>query len=210
MTAYRYMSQWNSWTLRPIGSNPYLGEAEARERYETGGDAFEVIPEPDPVTGIPAWQMYVATVATASGDLEGIWGASRAAAAEAGLTTPLEALTLAAGETRTFPLAAYIPAGSPLRFAYALDPTTRPSPETALARLEVGFSAPRSTIPVDSSHRNACAILHPFQPSPTRTLPSSFPPKTLLRYRSQAAALGTRLPIVLHCRPLPDQIAATS
>ena len=78
-----------------------------------------------PYEVFPAWQMYVSTVATASGDLEGIWGASRAAAAEAGLTTPLEAVTLAPGETRTFPLAAYIPAGSPRRFAYALDPTTR-------------------------------------------------------------------------------------
>ncbi|MDN5559166.1 MAG: hypothetical protein L0G23_06985 [Ruaniaceae bacterium] len=61
MTAYRYMNQWNSWTLRPIGSKRYLGEAEARERYETGGDAFEVIPEPDPVTGIPAWQIRAYT-----------------------------------------------------------------------------------------------------------------------------------------------------
>jgi hypothetical protein len=58
---YRYMNQWNSWTLRPIGSEPYLEEAEARDRYENGGNAFEVIPEPDPATGVPRWQMRVYT-----------------------------------------------------------------------------------------------------------------------------------------------------
>lgn len=83
-----------------------------------------------PYDVFPAWQMYVSTVTTASGDIEGLWGASRAAAAEAGLSTPLEAVALAPGETRLFALAAYIPSGTARRFAYALDPTTRPVPET--------------------------------------------------------------------------------
>lgn len=83
-----------------------------------------------PYEVFPAWQMYVAAVMTPSGELEGIWGASRDAVAEAGLSTPLEAVTLAPGETRLFALAAYIPAGTAQRFAYALDPTTRPVPAT--------------------------------------------------------------------------------
>ncbi|MFV0427272.1 MAG: hypothetical protein ACK5KU_09590 [Beutenbergiaceae bacterium] len=58
---YRYMRRWNPGTLRPIGSEPYLDEAQARRHYEEGGEAFEVIPEPDPMTGIPAWQMHVFT-----------------------------------------------------------------------------------------------------------------------------------------------------
>jgi hypothetical protein len=55
------MNRWNDWTLRPAGSEPYLDEAEARDRYENGGDAFEVIPEPHPETGVPAWSMRVFT-----------------------------------------------------------------------------------------------------------------------------------------------------
>jgi hypothetical protein len=78
----------------------------------------------------PAWQMYVSMVTTPGGDLDGIWGASRDAVAEAGLSSPLEAVTLAPGETKTFTLAAYIPAGTPRRFTYALDPTARPTPAT--------------------------------------------------------------------------------
>lgn len=77
----------------------------------------------------PAWQMYIRTVETASGDLEGIWGASSEAAAEAGLNRGLEAITLRAGETRRFTLAAYIPVGTPARFAFALDPTMRETPD---------------------------------------------------------------------------------
>ncbi len=80
-----------------------------------------------PYEVFPAWQMYVSTVTTDSGDIEGIWGASRDAAAEAGLTALLEAVMLVPGETRVFALAAYIPAGTVRRFAYALDPTTRPT-----------------------------------------------------------------------------------
>ena len=83
-----------------------------------------------PYDVFPAWQMYIASVTTPTGDVEGIWGASEDAVAEAGLSAPLEAVTLAPGETRTFTLAAYIPAGTSHRFAYALDPTSRPTPET--------------------------------------------------------------------------------
>lgn len=83
-----------------------------------------------PYEVFPAWQMYVSTVATGSGDVDGIWGASRDAAAEADLSTPLEAVTLAPGEMRVFSLAAYIPTGTARRFAYALEPTTRPAPAT--------------------------------------------------------------------------------
>lgn len=61
MPQYRYMNQWNELTLRPVASEPYLDEAEARARYEGGGDAFEVIPEPDAATGVPAWSMRVYT-----------------------------------------------------------------------------------------------------------------------------------------------------
>lgn len=31
------------------------------DRYDNGGNAFEVTPEPDPATGVPAWQMRVYT-----------------------------------------------------------------------------------------------------------------------------------------------------
>src|SRR5215216_3264322 len=75
--------------------------------------------------------MYVSAVRTTEGDLEGLWGASGDAVAEADVTTQLEAVTLASGETRTFTLAAYIPAGTPRYFTYALDPTTRPTPASS-------------------------------------------------------------------------------
>src|SRR5690606_8582973 len=61
MPTYLYMNQWNPKLLRPMGEESYLEEAEARSRYETGGDAFEVIPEPDAVSGVPAWSMRVYT-----------------------------------------------------------------------------------------------------------------------------------------------------
>jgi len=80
-----------------------------------------------PYEVFPAWQMYVSTVTTSTGDVDGIWGASRDAITEAGLSSLLEAVTLSSGETRMFTLAAYIPGGTPRRFAYALDPTTRPT-----------------------------------------------------------------------------------
>ena len=83
-----------------------------------------------PYEVFPAWQMYVSTVSTSAGEVEGIWGASRAAVTEVGVSSPLEAVALAPGETHTFTLTAYIPAGTPRRFTYALDPTTRQSSAT--------------------------------------------------------------------------------
>jgi len=89
------------------------------EIKNVGTSAYEVF---------PAGQMYISAVMTATGEVTGVWGASRDAAAEAGLVAPLEAISLNPGQTRTFQLAAYIPSGIPRRFAYALDPTTRPTP----------------------------------------------------------------------------------
>ena len=104
----------------PSGSPRSIGRWEV-EIKNMGNAPYEVF---------PAWQMYVSTVTTTSGEVRGIWGASRDAVAEAGLSSQLEAATLAPSETRTFALAAYIPAGIPRHFAYALDPTTRPTPAT--------------------------------------------------------------------------------
>jgi hypothetical protein len=73
----------------------------------------------------PAMLMFVATVTTASGEVEGVWGASRAAYTAAGLPMTYEVASLAPGETRTFTLAAFIPAGIPKRLVYLLDPTRR-------------------------------------------------------------------------------------
>jgi len=89
------------------------------EIKNVGASAYEVF---------PAGQMYISAVMTSTGEVTGVWGASRDAAVESGLLAPLEAVSLSAGETRTFQLAAYIPSGTPSRFAYALDPTTRPTP----------------------------------------------------------------------------------
>lgn len=74
----------------------------------------------------PAGQMYVSTVTLPGGlDTEGVWGASVAAAEEAGLT-PNYALTgLQPGETKSFTLAAYGPRGTARRIAYVLDVTAR-------------------------------------------------------------------------------------
>lgn len=73
--------------------------------------------------GFPAYQSYVSQLV--SGDT-GVWGASRDAAVEAGLTLTYEAISLAPGETRSFTLAAFIPSGAaPDRVAFMLDPTTR-------------------------------------------------------------------------------------
>ncbi len=78
----------------------------------------------------PAYQMYVSTVSTPSGEVQGLWGASLEAVADAGLNVVLEAVSLAPAETQTFTLAAYIPSGTPKRFTWALDPTTRATPIT--------------------------------------------------------------------------------
>jgi hypothetical protein len=97
-----------------------------------GGTAYEVF---------PAYQAYVSAVATAAGTVTGVWGASQAAAALAGLAAPLEAVTLAPGTTRTFDLAAFIPAGMPQGFTFALDPTVRSAPGVPGSNLLVWTNA---------------------------------------------------------------------
>jgi hypothetical protein len=74
----------------------------------------------------PAAQMYVSTI-TLSGrsDLDGVWGASLAAAEEAGLTPNYEATDIQLGETKIFTLAAYGPRGTARRISYALDTSAR-------------------------------------------------------------------------------------
>ncbi|MGQ9910488.1 MAG: hypothetical protein ACUVS2_16805 [Candidatus Flexifilum sp.] len=89
----------------------------------------------------PAYQAYVSAVSTPAGEVVGVWGASAAAAALAGLTTPLEAVTLPPGTTRTFDLAAFIPAGTPRTFSFALDPTVRSAPGIPGSNLLVWSSA---------------------------------------------------------------------
>lgn len=83
-----------------------------------------------PYDVFPAWQMFVSTVATSEGDMDGLWGASLDALNEAGLNVDVDTSTIAPGQTQTFKLAAYIPTGIPKHFAWALDPTTRPTPAT--------------------------------------------------------------------------------
>ncbi|MEO8396125.1 MAG: hypothetical protein ABI700_24235 [Chloroflexota bacterium] len=78
----------------------------------------------------PAYQSYVSRMV---GGATGVWGASRDAAVDAGLTVTYEAIGLAPSETRTFTLAAFIPDGSvPDRITFMLDPTTRPTPPPRL------------------------------------------------------------------------------
>ena len=51
--------------------------------------------------------------------------------------------------------------------------TTLPSPDTPFAPLDRPATVlPRSTMPIDSSQRNARAMLQPFHARPTITLPS--------------------------------------
>jgi hypothetical protein len=58
----------------------------------------------------PAAQMYVSTITLPTGaDLDGVWGASLAAAEEAGLTPNYEATDIRLNETKTFTLAASSP-----------------------------------------------------------------------------------------------------
>ncbi len=85
----------------------------------------------------PAYQSYVSQVSSGGVSRSGVWGASQAAAALAGLSPALEAVALAPGETHRFALAAFIPAGSALQVSYALDPTVRGGPGLPGANLLV-------------------------------------------------------------------------
>jgi hypothetical protein len=74
----------------------------------------------------PAAQMYVSTITLPGGmETQGVWGASLAAAEEAGLTPNYEATDIQPDETKTFTLAAYGPRGTAHRISYALDTSTR-------------------------------------------------------------------------------------
>lgn len=74
----------------------------------------------------PAGQMYVSTVTLPGGlETEGVWGASLAAAEEAGLKPHYQLTDLQPGETKSFTLAAYGPRGTARRIAYVLDVTAR-------------------------------------------------------------------------------------
>lgn len=78
----------------------------------------------------PAYQSYVSQLV---GGATGVWGASNAAAVDAGLTLTYEAADLTAGETSSFTLAAFIPYGTtPDRVTFMLDPTMRPTPPPVL------------------------------------------------------------------------------
>jgi len=69
---------------------------------------------------IPVALMVVTRITTASGEQTGTWQTSDAAMAAAGFTNE-NYEPLAPGSTRTYRLAAYIPAGSVGQFAYLLD-----------------------------------------------------------------------------------------
>lgn len=108
-------------TASPAFGNPrsiVVWQVEVKNMGATNYDVF------------PAYQMYVSTVTTSSGDVDGLWGANTDAVSEAGLSVVLDTVTLVPGQTQTFTLAAYIPAGMPKRFTWTLDPTTRPTPAT--------------------------------------------------------------------------------
>jgi hypothetical protein len=74
----------------------------------------------------PAGQMYVSTITLPGGmETDGVWGASLAAAEEAGLTPNYKLTDVQPGETKTFTLAAYGPRGTTRRISYVLDVTSR-------------------------------------------------------------------------------------
>ncbi len=74
----------------------------------------------------PAAQMYVSTITLPGGiEMEGVWGASQAAAEEVGLPSDIVITDIQPGETKIFTLAAYGPRGTARRIAYALDTTGR-------------------------------------------------------------------------------------
>jgi hypothetical protein len=102
----------------PAGRTVAVWQMEIRN---LSGGTYEVF---------PAYQSYISQLA---GGQSGVWGASRDAAVDAGLTLTYEAAGLVPGETRHFTLAAFIPAGTaPDRVTFMLDPTTRPTPPPRL------------------------------------------------------------------------------
>src|SRR5262245_37693456 len=57
----------------------------------------------------PAGQMFVSTVTTTTGDVQGVWGPGQAAADEAGIAFEYNAYSVTPGQTSIYTLAAYIP-----------------------------------------------------------------------------------------------------
>ncbi|MBI1281111.1 MAG: hypothetical protein GC179_23495 [Anaerolineaceae bacterium] len=74
-----------------------------------------------PYEFFPAGQIVVSQLA--DGQI-GQWGASEAAAREAGLAFRYESYHLNPRETQTVQMAAYLPGSTPAQFVYRLDPTT--------------------------------------------------------------------------------------
>lgn len=74
-----------------------------------------------PYEFFPAGQMVVSLLADGQ---TGQWGASEAAAHEAGLAFRYESYHINPGDTRTVQMAAYLPTSTPAQFVYRLDPTT--------------------------------------------------------------------------------------
>jgi len=69
----------------------------------------------------PAGQMVVSQLADGQ---TGEWGASEAAAREAGIVFRYESYHLNPGDTQMVQMAAYLPISTPAQFVYRLDPTT--------------------------------------------------------------------------------------
>ncbi len=72
-----------------------------------------------PYEFFPAGQMVVSQLA--DGQI-GQWGASEAAAREAGIAFRYESYHLNPGDTQTMQMAAYLPSSTPAQFVYHLDP----------------------------------------------------------------------------------------
>ena len=72
-----------------------------------------------PYEFFPAGQMVVSKLADGQ---TGQWGASEAAAREAGIIFRYESYHLNPGDTQTVQMAAYLPSSTPAQFVYRLDP----------------------------------------------------------------------------------------
>ena len=72
-----------------------------------------------PYEFFPAGQMIVSQLADGR---TGQWGASEAAAREAGIVFRYESYHLNPGDTQTMQMAAYLPSSTPAQFVYHLDP----------------------------------------------------------------------------------------
>ncbi len=116
-------------TTYPTNKRDATGQPQAIIAWELEVKNIGTIP----YSIFPAGQMYVSTVTLpGSGETNGVWGASLAAAAEAGLTSAYEMIDIQPDETRTFTLAAYAPQGTARRLSYVLDVTSRGNGEPTI------------------------------------------------------------------------------